>query len=248
MMGRAKYDPLDRIEGLLRRRETGPAPRLRTGRSTGLLGTIAAAGGDGASCDPPSWAFEPDRIPWLEGAEYRYRHGRHGLILAIEGVTGSHEAAVGLAEAEFALIVEGPLLILGSRFGHAAAWSWSAPYNWHFAPTAERIVPAAIALTPESFSRLWATLWITLVDVGVGRVRVRRAVALHPGFTHALQGVLRAQALRPFRGEEADRAWDSLLDSSRPLSQRILARARCAAASDYAGRWARTRPRRDDAA
>src|SRR3954452_5676942 len=117
-----------------------------------------------------SWAREPARTPSLEGAEYRYRLGRHRLTLALHGVPRRHQAAVGRAVAEFALVVEWPLLVFGYRFGNATPWSWAAPYNWHFAPPAERVVPAAIDLTPDSYARLWATLWITLVDVGDGRV------------------------------------------------------------------------------
>ena len=186
--------------------------------------------------------------PWLEGAEYQYRLGRHRLILALRGVPGHREAAVGRAEAEFALVVEGPLLVFGYRFGDATPWSWAAPYNWHFAPPAERVVPAAIDLTPESYARLWATLWITLVDIDDGRVRVCRAVALRPEFTHALHGVLREQALRPFRGAAADRALDGLRDSATPLALRARVRTRCAAVSDYGADGLATRAGRDDAA
>ena len=75
---------------------------------------------------------------------------------------------MGRAEAEFALVVEGPLLVFGFRFGDAMPWTWAAPYNWHFAPPAERVVPAAVDLTPDSYARLWATLWITLVDAATG--------------------------------------------------------------------------------
>src|SRR3954451_10298344 len=106
--------------------------------------------------------------PWIESAEYQYRLGRHRLTLAFPGVPSRLEAAVGGAEAEFALVVEGPLLVLGYRFGDAVPWSWAAPYNWHFAPAAERVVPAAIDLTPDTYARLWATLWITLVDAADG--------------------------------------------------------------------------------
>ena len=86
------------------------------------------------SQDLLEWAHTPARIPWLEGAEYQYRLGSHKLILATRGVASRHEAAVGRAEAEFALVVEGPLLVFGSRFGDTLPWSWAAPYNWHFAP------------------------------------------------------------------------------------------------------------------
>ena len=95
---------------------------------------LAAAGDDGLSRDLLEWAHTPARIPWLEGADYQYRLGSHQLILATCGVARCYEAAVGRAEAEFALVVEGPLLVFGSRFGDTLPWSWAAPYNWHFAP------------------------------------------------------------------------------------------------------------------
>ena len=151
------------------------------------------------------------------------------------------EAAVGRAEAEFALVVEGPLLVFGSRFGDTLPWSWAAPYNWHFAPPAERVVPAAVPLTPETYARLWATLWITLVDTATGRDRIGRAVALRPEFTHALHGVLREQAMRPFQVAAADRALDGLRCATDPLELRARVRTRCAAVSDHGGRWASTR-------
>jgi hypothetical protein len=198
---------------------------------TGLVAPLAATGDEGAFQGPVARVHEPDRTPWLEEAEYQYRLGSHGLVLAPRGVTPRHEAAVGRAGAEFALVVEEPLFVLGYRFGDVMPWSWAAPYNWHFAPPAERVVPAAVPLTPETYARLWATLWITLVDAADGRVRVRRAVALRPEFTHALHGVLRAQALRPFQGAAADRALDRLRYAATPLSLRARVRIRCAAVS-----------------
>ena len=97
-------------------------------------------------------------------------------------------------------------------------------------------MPAAIPLTPETYSRLWATLWITLVDEEGGRVRVRRAVALRPEFTRDQHGVLRAQALRPFRCAAADRALDRIRDSGTSLLDQARVRTKCAAVSDYGSR------------
>ena len=88
------------------------------------------------------------------------------------------EALVGRAEVECALVVEGPLLVIGARFGDTQPWSWASPYNWHFAPPAERVVPAAVPLGPETYARLWATLWISLWDTATGQVRTGRALAL----------------------------------------------------------------------
>ncbi len=231
MTGHARDTRINRIEGLLRKRGARSARRIRPAELTGRVAPLVATGDEDTFQGPVEWVHESDRIPWLEGAEYQYRLGSHGLVLATRGVTPHHEAAVGRAEAEFALVVEEPLFVLGYRFGDVMTWSWTAPYNWHFAPPTERVVPEAVRLTPETYARLWATLWITLVDADDGRVRVRRAVALRPEFTHALHGVLREQALRPFRGAAADRALDRLRYADTPLSLRALVRVRCAAVS-----------------
>jgi hypothetical protein len=247
MTGHAKDEPLNRLRGLLRGSKAGSARRIRPAQCALRDAMVATADG-GASQDLLEWAYTPARIPWLERSEYKYRLGSHQVILATCGVGGHHEAAVGHAEAEFVLVVEGPLLVFGSRFGAARAWSWAAPYNWHFAPPAERVVPAAVPLTPETYSRLWSTLWITLVATATGWALIRRAVALRPEFTHALHGVLREQALRPFGVEAADWALDGLRYQEGPLSLRARVRTKCAAISDRGGRWASTRAGRDNAA
>src|SRR5262245_10060948 len=117
MNGNGKGDPLNRLEGLLRGGDAVSARTMLTAKSAGLGAVLAGAGNDGGSQDLRSWAHTPARIPWLEGAEYRYRLGSHQLTLATCGVARRHEAAVGRSAAEFALVVEGPLLVFGSRFG-----------------------------------------------------------------------------------------------------------------------------------
>ncbi|WP_406696984.1 hypothetical protein V5E97_38965 [Singulisphaera sp. Ch08] len=195
--------------------------------------------------NPPAWLHTPARIHWPEGAAYQYRLGRHRLALTTSGVAGHHETDVAQAEAEFALVVEGPLLVLGARFGETMPWAWARPYHWYFTAPAKRVVPASIALTPRTYARLWATLWITLVDDRNGRVRVRRAVALRPEFTHTLHGVLRAQALRPFQGPTVQRALERLHEALPVLGLRACVRTRCAAVSEPMSRWAVTEAERD---
>ena len=242
MNGHAKDSPINRLGGLLRRRRVRSVHPLPPAE----FAAFDAAGYDGVSQDLLEWAHTPARIPWLGGSEYQYRLGRHKLILTTCGVASRHEAAVGRAKAEFAFVIEGPLLVLGYRFGAALPWSWAAPYNWHFAPPAERVVPAAVPLTPEVYSRLWSTLWITLVDTATGRALIRRAVALRPEFTHALHGVLYEQAMRLFRVEAADRALDGLRYAESPMLLRARVRTKCAAVSDHGGRWVSTRAGRDN--
>jgi hypothetical protein len=243
MNGKTKAERRSRLTGLPRSGRAGSA-RPRPPKSA----SPTTRGDGGLSRDLREWAHTPARIPWPEGAVYQYRLGSHRLVLATCGGASRHDAAVGRAEAEFSLIVEGPLLVLGSRFGDTRPGARAAPYNWHFAPPAERVVPAAVPLTPETYARLWATLWIALADTATGRDRIGRAVALRPEFKHALQGLLREQAMRPFRVAAADRALDGLRCATDPLELRARARTRCAAVSDHGGRWASTQTRRDAAA
>jgi hypothetical protein len=248
MNGNAKGDPVDRVTGLLRSSKAGSARPMPPAKSAELGSVLASASDDGLSRDLREWAHTPACIPWPEGADYQYRLGSHRLVLAIHGVARRCEAAVGRAEAEFALVVAGPLLVFGSRFGDTLPWSWAAPYNWHFAPPAERVVPAAVPLTPGNYARLWSTLWITSWDRAAGRARIGRAVALRPEFTHALHGALREQAMRPFHVAAADRALDRLRFAAGPIAPRARAVTRCAAVSGQGVGWTSTRAGADDAA
>lgn len=230
-----------RLTGLLRGSHAGRAPPVYPPESVAFGPVAPAAHADLLCQELTDWAPTAGRISWIERANYRYHLGSHQLILAIRGVTERQRASVGRDEAEFALVVEGPLLVFGSRFGRTLPWSWATPYNWHFAPPGERVVPAAVPLTPETYARLWATLWITLVDTVPGQPRINRAVALRPEFTHALHGVLRQQAERPFQAAAAGRALDRLRYAARPLELLSQVRTRSAAVSRHGGRRESTR-------
>lgn len=66
-------------------------------------------------------------------------------MLDTSTAAGRSQAATSQrTEAEFALVVEGTLLVLGDRFGESAPWSSPAPFHWHMVPRDERIVPAEI--------------------------------------------------------------------------------------------------------
>ena len=123
MNGHEKGQPLSRLTGLLRHRARSARPMPRTGSS--LEKVPAPAGDDGLSPGLREWAHTPARIPWLEGASYQYRLGSHHLVLASCGVARCDECeeVVGRAEVECALVVEGPLLVFGSRFGDTRPWS-----------------------------------------------------------------------------------------------------------------------------
>ncbi|SIO65877.1 hypothetical protein SAMN05444166_7870 [Singulisphaera sp. GP187] len=231
-----KKTTIYRLEGFLKRRDAERTQRIRPAQ----VGSLAALGEDQRSRNLSAWLHAPECIAWPAGAEYLFRLGRHRLALSTSGGAGRHERAVARAEAEFALVVEGPLFVIGARFGTAMPWAWARPYHWRFTAPTQRIVPASIALTPRNYARLWATLWITLVDDWTGRVRVRRAVALRPEFAHTLHGVLRAQALRPYQPSTVHRAGERLHEALPDLALRACVQTRCAAVSEPepVSRWA----------
>jgi hypothetical protein len=219
-------ESLNNAVHLLKRRSS------RAGLSGTEKGVPSAVGG--AVSDLERWAGMSVRLPWFEKAEYRFRFGSHRLILGNQDLSARREAAVRTAEAEFALVVEGPLIVLGSRFG-SFPWVWASPYNWHFALPAERTVPPRVPLTRASFARLWASLRIMSADSSDGKLRLLRAAALHPRFTHALHVELHEQAVRPFPVKAAGRALDNLTHAAESLESRIRVRSRSAAVTDRGG-------------
>jgi hypothetical protein len=168
-----------------------------------------------------------DRPSWPEGTHYRYRRGGHELIVSRRGVTERLVAVVEQAPADFALVVDGPWIVLCYRFGDASSWSVAPPFNWHMVPEKERVVPAEVELSSETYSRLWSTLWIRLVDSESGAVRARRAVALRPEFTRALHEAIRSQAREPFSGAVADHSLAWLNHAVDGLVGRAVVTTRC---------------------
>ncbi|MDB5349074.1 MAG: hypothetical protein JWN86_321 [Planctomycetota bacterium] len=136
-----------------------------------------------------------------EAARYRYHRGGHELILVLRAGADSPAADVEPAGAEFALVVDGPWIVLYYRFSDSAPWSGTSPFNWHMTAEGDRVVPHDVDLTSARPSRIWSTLWISLVDPDSGEVHARRAVALRPEFTRALHHAIRAQALQPISSQ-----------------------------------------------
>ncbi|WP_422926292.1 hypothetical protein [Singulisphaera sp. PoT] len=168
--------------------------------------------------------------PTPDGSRFHCRRGFHELIIAQRCITGRLASTIQKAEAEFALIVEGPWIVLAYRFGDSPIWSYAEPFNWHLIPERERFVPAEVSLTAEAYSRLWLTLWITLIDADTGEVRALRSVALRPSFHQALSRAIREQSRREFSGAAADHALAWLNHGDDVPVQRAVARSSCAAA------------------
>jgi hypothetical protein len=165
--------------------------------------------------------FRRGREAWPEGAQFTYGPGGHELTLFRSDIRGDVVDAVGYGKAEFALIVEPPLVVLTYRFGQSIGWG-DAPYCWHLQPTSQRVVPS-VDYSPEAR----ALLWITLVDTEDGIVRAQRGVTLSPSFTRALHSAIRAQALMTFNAEECTSAISKVFLTYNNAADRLgLAKAR----------------------
>ena len=175
----------------------------------------------------------PGRPCRCAGAEYTYRHGGHELALSLRDVTDLHAEAVAGGEAEFALVVEGPLLVLGCRFGACVRWAAAAPFNWHWLPPVERVVPPDVELTPETFARLWGRCGSPSsrrISAGSGP---GPPDALSPPFSFAPLAAPREQALQSYRDAVGQRALAWLSHTSEGLPERATCRIQCAAVHPF---------------
>jgi hypothetical protein len=171
------------------------------------------------------------RTQWPEEARYQYRRGAHELALMIRGVSECHVRALGQGEAEFALVVGEPILVLCYRFGDDVGWGRTIPFNWHLMPLEERVDPPLAGIDAEPCFGLETTLWVSVVEANDGVVRARRAFALSREFVRSLHSALRQQASRPFAEAMCAFAPPWLHDAPDSLLERSSARMRCAGAS-----------------
>lgn len=148
--------------------------------------------------------FDRRRRSWPVGAEFAFGPGGHELTVFHPAIGPELVDSVRRGAAEFALIVEQPVIVLAYRFGEAMAWD-DAPYCWHLQPESRRVVPAAV-IAPEAR----ALLWITLVGAHDGLIHAQRGMTLSPSFTRALHDAIRTQATRPFDSSHCTRAISSL--------------------------------------
>jgi hypothetical protein len=144
--------------------------------------------------------YEKGRTKRSEGTSYHYRDGEHELAVFVDGVGRPHIRAVAEDEAEFALLVEGEMLVFLSRFGEAIPWSASY-YWWHLIPRGVQKLPPT---GPGQESR--APLYVTLVDAKTGLVHATRCTTLSLDFTRALHDAILEQARTPFDASSEKRA------------------------------------------
>jgi hypothetical protein len=140
--------------------------------------------------------FRQGRCCWPEGAYFSYSPGGHELSLFHSDIREGMVNEVSRGQAEFAMIVEPPLLVLAYRFGQSIPWD-DVPYSWHLQPVDWRRIPSRDH-SPESR----ALLWISLVGANDGIIHAQRGMTLSPGFTRTLHDAIRTQALMAFDAEE----------------------------------------------
>jgi hypothetical protein len=143
--------------------------------------------------------YRPDQRQWPDGVHYSYREGGHELVFFFPDVASEEIELIRLASAEFALVVDPPVLPLCYRFGAASPWS-RALFNYHQLPAEERSLP------PGGGDReARARLAVLLVDATTGSIRTMRLVTFSPEFTARLHEAIREQADRPWDRAEYDR-------------------------------------------
>jgi hypothetical protein len=136
--------------------------------------------------------FRRGRETWPEGAQFSCNPGGHELTLFYSDICEKMVDGVRRGQAEFAIIVEHPVLVLAYRFGQSIPWG-DVPYSWHVQPVSWRVVPA-LDQSPEART----LLWISLVGAEDGIIRAQRGLTLSPGFTRTLHDAIRAQAMMAF--------------------------------------------------
>jgi len=144
--------------------------------------------------------FRRGRRSWPEGANYTCSPGGHELSLFHLDIREDMVSEVSRGQAEFAMIVEPPVLVLAYRFGQSIPWG-DVPYSWHLQPVDWRVVPS-----PDHSPEARALLWISLVGAEDGIIHAQRGMTLSPGFSRALHDAIRAQALMAFDAKECTSA------------------------------------------
>jgi hypothetical protein len=165
--------------------------------------------------------FHRGRRTWPEGSELTYSPGGLELSLFHHDICDEAVNEVRRGQAELALIVELPLIVLVYRFGESIAWD-DVPYSWHLQPPSWRVVPS---VDPSPQAR--ALLWVNLVGAEDGVIHAQRGLTLAPSFTRSLHEAIRAQALMPFDSDECTTAVSKVfLNYPSTIDRLALAQAR----------------------
>lgn len=186
--------------------------RVSEDKPTAFLDTSPGVGG----------TYHPHRQRWDEHIQYEYSQGMHELRVCLNGLKAAEIDAIVRGEAGFALVVDGPLLLLLFRFEGALNWS-DAPFTIWRLQDARRSVPAA----PTSGER--ALLHVHVVDAEANTLVAARRASLPPAFSHTLIAAIRYQVGEPYEATEYARRLEALklrYPTTLALLDRAVARCR----------------------
>lgn len=148
-------------------------------------------------------AAEPGRVA---ATYFRSGQSDYELHLSIANPDSPRIEAVGRGEAEFALVIEEPEVLILFRFGDAIPWS-VAYHDRHGGPDDRGHHHAPETVSPPERP---AHLDVFLADAGSQEVRATRSVVLWLDFTHGLDAAIREQARSAFDPSERRRAMSRL--------------------------------------
>jgi hypothetical protein len=158
---------------------------------------------------------------WPQGTQFTYRPGGFELTLFRRDMEPDLVTDMLRGLAEFAIIVDHPLIVLAYRFGDSLSWD-DVPYSWHLQPAGEREIPS-LNCAPETR----ALLWVSLVGAQDGIVHAQRGMTLSPRFTRTLYDSIREQAMMVFQPKDCTAAVSRLYLNYSSVTERLsLAAAR----------------------
>lgn len=153
--------------------------------------------------------YSPTVRRWEEGVQYNFRSGSHELTLFFRNPTTNEVQAVERGRKEFALLLDGDVIVFLFHFFGANAnqkgipWS-DCPYSWHLLPPTDRqVLPVSPAeMTPE----MRAAMQVFLVNADTGiLLAMRPLITLSHDFTVNLHQAILDQIARPFDKVRYDR-------------------------------------------
>lgn len=159
--------------------------------------------------------YHEEHKNWREGTHFTYSPNGLELTLLHRDISRNMIADVRRGLAEFAMIVEHPLIVLAYRFGDSISWN-DVPYCWHLQHSGRRVIPA---LDPSPEARV--LLWISLVGANDGIIHAQRGLTLSPSFTCVLHHAIRTQAMTRFVPEECTSAISRLYLNYATITDRL---------------------------
>jgi hypothetical protein len=159
--------------------------------------------------------YHQGRNNWREGTQLSCSPNGLELTLFHRDISEDVIVDVQRGPAEFAMIVDLPLIVLAYRFGNSLSWN-DIPYCWHLEPAGRRAIPT---LDPSPEARM--LLWVSLVGADDGIIHAQRGLTFSPTFTFALHSAIRAQTMTNFRPEDCTSAISRLYLNYSTIADRL---------------------------